>query len=166
MRRICVFFAFCFCFLFLFSSCSQTKTNREGQCPLPFSAVIEGTRGELAFRAEIAASNTERTIRYTAPEALAGLTVTETNGKISIGQADFSAENVSDAAGFLAPLDLLLSPAELTTVEEENGEQTLTYADGTKLIFGKDGIPRAVMGTEIFYTISDFQKTQSGRINP
>lgn len=166
MRRVYGFFAFCVCCFLLFSSCRQARTNREGQCPLPFSAVIEGTRGELAFCAEIAASNTERTIRYTAPEALAGLTVTETNGKISVEQADFSAENVSDAAGFLAPLDLLLSPAKLTTVEEENGEQTLIYADGTKLIFGKDGIPRAVIGTEIFYTISDFQKTQSGRINP
>ncbi len=158
MRRILKALIVCLCCCFLCSACAPAAADRKGQCPLPFSAVIEGTRGEMAFSAEIAASKTERTIRYTSPDALAGLTVTETGAGIAIVQGDFTIENVSDASGFLAPLDLLLSPAELTAVEEQNGEQTLTYADGTRLVFGKDGLPRAVIGTDIFYTISDFQK--------
>lgn len=157
MRRIWIFAAVFLCCFFL-SACNQTSTNRETQISLPFTAKIEGTRGETAFCAEISATSEKRIICYTAPEPLAGLTVTETNGKISVMQGNFTVENAPDANGFLAPLGLLLSPSELFTVEERGGERTLTYADGTKLIIEKDGIPRAAIGANLFFTISDFQK--------
>ena len=157
MRRVRILaFVLVLCFL-LFSACNRAKPNRENQIPLPFTAKIEGTRGELAFCAEISASVGERVIRYSLPEPLSGLTVTQTSTGIKVVQGDFRAEDQPAAKGYLAPLDLLLSPAELSAVEEQNGEQTLTYADGTKLILQADGTPRAVIGADLFYTISDFE---------
>ena len=153
MRRVWILLVM----LLLLSACGAAKPNRENQLPPSFTATIEGTRGETAFGAQLSVSSEERTIRYTAPEAIAGLTVTKTSTGISIRQGDFSAKNQPEAAGFLAPLDLLLSPAELSSIEEQNGEKTLTYADGTKLILQKGGTPRAVIGNDLFYTISDFQ---------
>ena len=158
MRQRHFFLPVFLCLALLLISCDWAKPNREDQCPLPFFATIEGTRGELAFAAEIRATAEEQTIRYTAPYSLAGLTVTRTSAGISVLQGDFDAKNRSDAAGFLAPLDLLLFPADLASVEEQNGEKTLTYTDGTKLILQRDGTPRAVIGSDLFFTISDFRR--------
>lgn len=157
VRRVFVLSLIVLC-LFSCSACGRAGADRKSLCPLPFSATVEGTRGELRFCAEIFASAEEHTIRYTAPETLAGLTVTETGGRITVRQGDFFAQDAPDAKGFLAPLELLLSPAELSSVEEQNGERILTYTDGTKRICEKDGTPRAVIGSGIFYTISDFTK--------
>lgn len=159
MRRVWILVVVFLC-CFLLSACSRAKPNRETQIPLPFAAKIEGTRKETAFCAEISAAPEVRSIRYTAPEALAGLTITESGGKISVRQGDFQMENAPDASGFLAPLDLLLSPAALSALEERNGERTLTYADGTKLILQADGVPRAAIGPDLFFTISNFEITK------
>ena len=153
MRRVWILLVM----LLLLSACSAAKPNRENQLPPSFTATIEGTRGETAFGAQISVTAGERSIRYTAPEAIAGLTVTETSSGIEVRQGNFVAKNQPEAAGFLAPLELLLSPAELSAVEEQNGEKVLSYADGTKLILQKGGTPRAVIGNDLFYTISDFQ---------
>ena len=155
MRRVWGLVAILLC-CFSVVSCDRAKPDRKNQILLPFTATIEGTRGEMPFAAEISASATARAICYTAPEVLSGLTVTETSAGISIRQGAFQAENQPDGSGFLTPLDLLLSPAALSAVEENNGEKTLTYADGTKLILSADGTPRALIGIDLFYTVSNF----------
>ena len=157
MRRNRFFFLVFLCFALLLTACGRAKADREGQFSLPFAASIAGTRGELAFAAEITATAEACTIRYTAPEALAGLTVARTSGGVSIWLGEFELKDQPDAEGLLAPLDLLLSPAELAAVEEQNGEKILTYTDGAKLILQKDGTPRAAAGNDLFFTVLEFE---------
>ena len=125
-----------------------------------FCAVIEGTRGELAFSAEISVlPDGERTIRYTAPDALAGLTATATADGIRVLQGELS-RRAESAAGLFLPLDLLTAPAELASTQTKNGETVLSYMDGTEILLNADGTPRAVIRPDIMFIISDFRKTE------
>ena len=148
---------FVFSLVFLLLFCAGCAADRSyGQAPdRPFTAAIEGTRGELAFSAEVSlAANGDRTIRSTAPETLAGLTATADG--VRILQNDLSA-NVPSAGGLFLPLDLLTAPAALVSRQERNGEVSLIYADGTEIILNADGSPRVVIRTDLMFTISDFR---------
>ena len=150
---------FVFSLVFLLLFCAGCAADRSyGQAPdRPFTAAIEGTRGELAFSAEVSlAANGDRTIRSTAPETLAGLTATATADGVRILQNDLSA-NVPSAGGLFLPLDLLTAPAALVSRQERNGEVSLIYADGTEIILNADGSPRVVIRTDLMFTISDFR---------
>ncbi|MBO4309197.1 MAG: hypothetical protein J5885_05140 [Clostridia bacterium] len=158
MRRS--LFLLCLCFLLLLSGCRSVGNASSAQWKKPFTASIEGTRGELAFSAELTVTATDRVIRYTAPESLAGLTATATAGGIRVVQGELSRQDGSGATGLLLPLDLLVSPAELATVQKRGDETVLTYTDGTEIFLNADGTPRAVIRTDILFTVSDFSESK------
>ena len=147
-----------FCILFLFSGCRAAGADRAKQWKEPFTAAIEGTRGEMAFSAELTVTNDERTIRYTAPESLAGLTAIATSDGIRVVQGGLSKEVGIGAAGLFLPLDLLTASAELATVQMREGETVLSYVDGTEILLNRDGTPKAVIRSDILFTVWDFQK--------
>ena len=150
-------FLICLCSVLVFSGCRTVGNDRAKQWKEPFTASIEGTRGELAFSAELTVTADERTIRYTAPESLAGLTATAASDGIRVVQGELSRQTGVGASGLFLPLDLLTTPAELATVRMREGETVLTYADGTEILLNADGTPRAVIRTDILFTVSDFR---------
>ena len=154
-RSICLIV---FCVLFLFSGCRAVGSNRAKQWKEPFTATIEGTRGELAFSAELKVTDSERTIRYTAPESLAGLTATATSDGIRVVQGELSQQSGVAASGLFLPLDLLTASSELATVGMREGETVLSYIDGTEILLNRDGTPKAVIRSDILFTVWDFQK--------
>ena len=139
------------------AGCGTVGNDRTGFSTKPFTAEIEGTRGELAFSAELTVSAGERTIRYTAPESLAGLTATASDDGIRVVQGSLSKQTPAGSSGLFLPLDLLTTAAEPTTVQERAGEKVLTYADGTEILLNADGTPRAVIRSDIMFTVTDFQ---------
>ena len=156
MRRFLVISLLLLLMLQLGCGCAAEKSD-DRLLTRPFTATIEGTRGEMAFSARISLSaDGERSIRYTAPETLAGLTATATADGVRVVQGDLSAA-VPSAGGLFLPLDLLTSPAALAARQERNGEVSLTYTDGTEVILSPDGTPRAVIRPDLTFTVSDLR---------
>lgn len=156
MRRS--IFLLCFCFIIIFSGCRSAGNNRLGQWKKPFTASIDGTRGELAFSAELTVTESERSIRYTAPKSLAGLTATATADGVRVVQGELAQQDAFSAAGLFLPLELLAAPAEIATVQMHGNETVLTCTDGTEIFLNADGTPRAVIRTDILFTVSEFSE--------
>ena len=159
MRRKFLSVLFCLFLLAALPACQAPKADRNSQWKEPFTAEIEGTRGELAFSAELTVTAEERVIRYTAPASLAGLTATATEDGIRVVQGDLAKQVKTNASGLFLPLDLLTSPAELATVTMREGETVLTYTDGTEILLNANGTPRAVIRSDILFMVANFQKT-------
>ncbi len=154
MRRAMILI--CFCLLIPLAGCRGASPARISRWNTPFSADIIGWRNGLPFSARLEVSAGEKTIRYTAPASLNGLTATETADGIRVSFGAMVPAERGDVSGLLVPLRLLTDPAPLASAQVRNGETVLTYEDGTEIVLDPSGVPREATRTDLRFTVSDW----------
>ncbi len=157
-------FAIIFSLVMLLTSCGTASDTEGFQTPPDFVAELVGNRGELAFSCTTVCKNgvIER-VEYTAPDALAGVTVIATEQGIRIKRGESEQSFSADAAeGLLLPARLLLpTNVRLLSKQTAGREQVLSLqspqlAEAMSVTLGEDGLPSAVCSPSISFTVRFF----------
>ena len=124
----------------------------------PFSATLCGTRGDLCWEAELTVEPTCVTLRYTAPESLAGLVLTKTGETLIAKSGDVVYRATPDALeGLWLPAMLLTEFPSIASQEQRSGTTEIDFSDGSVLFLDESLAPARANHPDLTVFITGFR---------